>query len=146
VLLEHQITIRARGLCINQRLDKVPLWGNEEMLTNVFDNLLSNAIKYSPAGGAVEVRLSKINQHARLEVADQGPGIDPAERERVFEVFYQGRAAREGKREGTGIGLAIVREYVQAHRGTVRAEPSLLGLTGTTFIVELPLDLRKESV
>jgi two-component system, NtrC family, sensor histidine kinase GlrK len=146
VLLEHQITIRARGLRVDQRLDKVLLWGNEEMLTNVVDNLLSNAIKYSPAGGAVEIRLSKINQYARLEVADQGPGIDLAERERIFEVFYQGRAAREGKREGTGIGLAIVREYVQAHRGTVRAEPSPLGLTGTTFIVELPLDLRKESV
>ncbi|MDQ3730864.1 MAG: HAMP domain-containing histidine kinase, partial [Pseudomonadota bacterium] len=146
VLLEHQITIRARGLRVDQRLDKVLLWGNEEMLTNVVDNLLSNAIKYSPAGGAVEIRLSKINQYARLEVADQGPGIDLAERERIFEVFYQGRAAREGKREGTGVGLAIVREYVQAHRGTVRAEPSPLGLTGTTFIVELPLDLRKESV
>jgi two-component system, NtrC family, sensor histidine kinase GlrK len=145
VLAEHQITLRARQLRVSRQLEPVALWGNEEMLKNVIDNLLSNAIKYSPVGGVVEVRASSQDAHARLTVSDQGPGIDPAEREKVFEVFYQGRAAHEGRREGTGIGLAIVREYVQAHRGSVRVESSALGPAGAAFIVELPLDLRKET-
>jgi two-component system sensor histidine kinase GlrK len=145
VLAEHQITLRARKLRVDTHLDKVRLWGNEDMLENVVDNLVSNAIKYSPTGAVVDIQLSKAKPYARLQVSDQGPGIDPAEREKIFEVFYQGRAAHEGKRSGTGIGLAIVREYVQAHRGTVRAQPSALHPTGSCFVVELPLDLRKQS-
>ncbi|MDQ4146329.1 MAG: HAMP domain-containing histidine kinase [Pseudomonadota bacterium] len=144
VLAEHQITLRARRLRVDKQLDKVRLWGDEELLKNVVDNLLSNAIKYSPVGGVLDIRLREQNPHASLIVSDQGPGIDPDEREKIFEIFYQGRAAREGKRSGTGIGLAIVREYVQAHRGSVHTKPSGLSPTGTSFIVELPLDLRKD--
>jgi two-component system sensor histidine kinase GlrK len=146
VLMEHQITLKARQLSVDKRVSKVSVWGDEEMLKNVMDNLLSNAIKYSPIGGVLDVRLSEKNPHAYLEVTDRGPGVDPAEREKIFEVFYQGRAAREGKPSGTGIGLAIVREYVQAHRGTVHVASTALGSTGTSFIVELPLDLRKASL
>jgi two-component system sensor histidine kinase GlrK len=143
VLSEHQITLRARQLRIDKHLSKVRLWGDEEMLKNVVDNLLSNAIKYSPINGVLDVRLSEKNPHACLEVSDQGPGVDPLESEKIFEIFYQGRAAHEGKTSGTGIGLAIVREYVQAHRGTVHAAPTTLCSAGTSFVVELPLDLRK---
>ncbi|MBA2492553.1 MAG: hypothetical protein H0V34_12945, partial [Gammaproteobacteria bacterium] len=82
----------------------------------------------------------------RLCVSDEGPGIEPAEREKVFEIFYQSQSAREARRAGTGIGLAIVREYVQAHRGSVHVEASTLSATGASFVVDLPLDLRKESV
>lgn len=150
VLLEHQITLRARRLRLEQALAEVSLWGDEDMLKNVIDNLLSNAIKYSPLGGRLRISLtgnSPFNSpFARLRVSDQGPGIDPAERDKIFEVFYQGQSAHEGKRAGTGIGLAIVREYVQAHRGSVRVEASPLGATGASFVVHLPLDLRKESI
>jgi two-component system sensor histidine kinase GlrK len=146
VLAEHEIAIRARRLRVQTHLDKVHIWGDEDMLKNVIDNLLSNAIKYSPVGAVMEISLRLERTHARLQVSDQGPGIDPAEREKIFEVFYQGRVAPGGKRSGTGIGLAIVREYVQAHRGTVRVEPSALGPTGSCFTVRLPLDLRKEPV
>jgi two-component system sensor histidine kinase GlrK len=144
VLTEHKITLRARQLRLEKQLTKVRLWGNEDMLKNIIDNLLSNAIKYSPPGGTLDVRLKRDRLRAHLQVSDQGPGIDPAERDKIFEVFYQGRAAHEGKRSGTGIGLAIVREYVQAHRGVVYVQESQVGSLGTSFIVELPLDLRQE--
>jgi two-component system sensor histidine kinase GlrK len=146
VLSEYQISLRARQLHVDKRLGEVQVWGDEDMLKHVFDNLLSNAVKYSPVGSLVDIELSQRKTHARLEVRDQGPGIDPAERDKIFEVFYQGRAAQGGKRSGTGIGLAIVREYVQAHRGTVCVQPSTADSTGSCFIVELPLDLRKEAV
>jgi two-component system sensor histidine kinase GlrK len=144
VLSEHQITLRARQLRIDKRLGEVQVWGDEDMLKHVIDNLLSNAVKYSPTGGAVDIELDTRNAHAYLRISDQGPGIDPAERDKIFEVFYQGQAAHEARRSGTGIGLAIVREYVQAHRGIVRMQPAISWSTGSCFVVDLPLDLRKE--
>jgi len=146
VLHEQQITVRARQLQLEKHMAEASLWGDEDMLKNVVDNLLSNAIKYSPVGGRLHISITIDKPRVRLCVSDEGPGIDPAEREKVFEIFYQCQSDRAPRREGTGIGLAIVREYVQAHRGGVYVEASTLNVTGASFVVDLPLDLRKESV
>jgi two-component system sensor histidine kinase FlrB len=94
-------------------------------------NLTLNAIQMSPPGGVVAIRVERDrNAHARLEVSDQGPGIDPKVRDRLFTPFV---TTRDG---GTGLGLAVVDRIVRAHRGTV----SVSGERGrgTTFTVSLP--------
>ena len=73
-----------------------------------------------------------------VRVIDQGPGIDPAERERVFEPFYRGPSARGRPWGGSGLGLAIAKGFVEANRGTISVE-SLPG-QGTTFVVSLPVE------
>jgi two-component system sensor histidine kinase TctE len=91
--------------------------GNPTMLRELLSNLIDNALRYTPAGGSVTVRVrSDELEHAYLEVEDTGPGIAPAERERVFERFYRilGNTA-----EGSGLGLAIVREIAQQHGAEV---------------------------
>lgn len=80
---------------------------------------MSNAIKYTPAGGELDVSLTARNGAAVLEVCDSGPGVAEAERERVFEPFYQGSAPYAGYVQGTGLGLTIARQYVTAHSGTI---------------------------
>ena len=110
--------------------------GDPDRLVQVFTNLISNAIKFSPAGREVRVQLSTSDSTAIVSIADQGPGIPPEFRDRIFGKFQQ--AAHSGTRTtgGTGLGLAIARAIVDQHGGSIRFE-SRHG-AGTTFIVELP--------
>lgn len=107
------------------------------LLGQVFFNLLDNACKYSPPGTAIKVWARKAADHIAIEVADQGPGIPEADREKVFDMFYRVNLA-DSQPAGTGLGLAICRGIVEAHGGTIRAEAGLHG-SGTAIIIRLPL-------
>jgi len=115
-------------------------WWDAAELERVLDNLLGNAVKYSPCGGAVTVRLTREidrgEDWAVLTVRDAGLGIAPADLPHIFQPRYRA-ASVAGKQSGSGMGLAIVRQIVKAHGGTVTAE-SRLG-HGSTFAVRLPL-------
>jgi len=102
-------------------------------LDEIVTNLLTNAHTYTPEGGHVSVRLAAEDGLLALQIADDGPGIDPLEVDRVFDRFYRG-AARTGG--GTGLGLSIVKSLVDAHGGTIEVQ-STPG-RGTTFTVRLP--------
>ena len=109
---------------------------DKRRLDRVLVNLLDNAAHHG--GGAVRVRVAVVADRARIEVDDAGPGIAPAERERVFERFARGTVGADRRRgRGAGLGLALVREHVRAHGGTVRVEDRPGG--GARFVVELPL-------
>jgi two-component system OmpR family sensor kinase/two-component system sensor histidine kinase QseC len=90
--------------------------GNREALRTLVRNLVDNAVRYTPPGGSVQVRCSCTSGEAVLEVNDTGPGIAPADRERVFDRFYRRAAAQEG---GTGLGLAIVKAIAERHGAQV---------------------------
>ncbi|ARJ68277.1 two-component sensor histidine kinase [Magnetospirillum sp. ME-1] len=107
------------------------------LLGQVFFNLLDNACKYSPPGTGIKVWARKAADHISIEVADQGPGIPEADREKVFDMFYRVNQA-DSQPAGTGLGLAICRGIVEAHGGTIRAEAGLHG-SGTAIIIRLPL-------
>ncbi len=113
-----------------------PVDVDPELWERVVLNLVSNAFKFTFEGG-IEVRLREAGDRARLEVADTGIGIEPAELGRVFERFHRIRNGRARTHEGAGIGLALVREIAALHGGvaTVTSEPG----HGSTFAVEIPL-------
>jgi two-component system sensor histidine kinase GlrK len=113
--------------------------GNAEQLRTILDNLLSNAVKYSPTGGELRLSLRKDGGHMELEIEDDGPGVDPDERGRVFEPFFQGRAARELGVRGTGFGLAIVAECVANHHGKVEVLESRGGDAGARIRIQIPM-------
>jgi signal transduction histidine kinase len=104
-----------------------------DRLRQVIENLVDNAVRHSPRGGTIEVRLEADDGRLTVAVADEGPGIPPAEHERVFERFYRGTSASPG----LGLGLYLARELVDAMGGRIRVE-SEPG-AGATFTVELPL-------
>jgi two-component system phosphate regulon sensor histidine kinase PhoR len=114
----------------------VPVAADREALRQVAGNLIDNAIKYTPEGGRVTVQLTVREQRARLEVADTGIGLSPADQERVFERFFRVDRARSRELGGTGLGLAIVKNTVRNLGGEVGVR-SALG-SGSTFWVELP--------
>src|SRR5207247_785621 len=105
-------------------------------LRQIVRNLLDNAIKFSPEGSPVTLTAFKEPGWAGFSVADLGPGIPRAERDKIFQRFYQIDRSRSKARPGSGLGLAIVKHLVQLHGGTVEVE-SELG-RGSLFKVRLP--------
>jgi two-component system, NtrC family, sensor histidine kinase GlrK len=153
---EQQLQWRARGVQVQLRCrpEGAPEGGpitadvDAALLGSAIANLLSNAIRYSPAGTTIVITLSQSGDGLFIDVADQGPGVPPAERERIFEPFFRGQQQPADGLPGTGIGLSIVAEAVAAHGGRVRlldgdtsasARPVPQRLaTGAHFRIELP--------
>lgn len=119
---------------LETRLEAATVSVDRVRIGQVLANLLSNALKFTPPGGQVRVELRAEPPWARVWVADSGPGIPIDELPHVFDRFFRGRQARPS---GSGIGLTVVRELVEAHGGT--AEASNVAGNGATFTVWLPL-------
>jgi PAS domain S-box-containing protein len=115
-----------------------PISGDPDRLQQIIWNLLTNAIKFTPKGGRVQVRLERIDSHVELVISDTGQGIDPELLPHIFDRFRQSDASSTRRHGGLGLGLAIVRQLVELHGGTVTAESQGTG-EGTTFKVILPL-------
>jgi signal transduction histidine kinase len=109
------------------------LWANcdKEQITQVFLNLMINAMQFAQMNGKVEVNLYSKNNQAWIEIADNGPGILPEFQERVFDPFFSKRTG------GIGLGLAVVRQIIEAHHGSIHAKNSHLG--GALFTIRLPI-------
>ncbi|MBN3875558.1 PAS domain-containing protein [Nostoc sp. JL23] len=112
--------------------------GDSNRLQQIVWNLLSNAIKFTPNGGRVEIRLQPLDNQAEIIVSDTGKGINPEFLPYIFESFRQEDVSVTRKYGGLGLGLAIVRQLVEAHGGTITADSAGEGL-GATFTVQLPL-------
>jgi len=115
-----------------------PILGDPDRLQQIVCNLLTNAIKFTPKGGDVHVRLERNDSHALITVNDSGQGIATELLPHVFERFRQADSSDTRSYGGLGLGLSIVRQLVELHRGTVTAESSGEN-TGATFRVMLPL-------
>ena len=110
---------------------------DRDKLRTVLDNLLSNAVKFTPKGGFVTIRARRLPRSLVIEFADTGPGIPEDEQPRIFEAFFQGRREQGGQVAGTGIGLSVVMECIQAHEGAIE----LLNkgeFPGAHFRIEIP--------
>jgi signal transduction histidine kinase len=117
------------------RCDPVRLVGNEQLLTRLIRNLLDNASRH--AATEVHVSLRRNGQLATLDVDDNGPGVPPADRDRIFQRFARVDEARGRTAGGAGLGLAIAREVARAHGGDVRCDEAPAG--GARFTVTLPV-------
>jgi len=114
-----------------------PVSGDAARLQQVVSNLLANAIKFTPHGGRVDVSIACPGPFVEVVVADTGQGISPDFLPHVFERFRQGEMKPTRRHEGLGLGLAIVRQLVALHDGTVQAESPGLG-QGATFTIRVP--------
>jgi signal transduction histidine kinase len=119
-------------------VETIWLEADETRMCQVLSNLVTNAAKYTPAGGRIVIRAKRTDQRVRLSVKDNGVGIGPELLPRVFDLFVQGERRSDRSQGGLGIGLAIVRNLVSLHGGTVQAMSDGLG-RGSEFVVELPV-------
>jgi len=127
----RSITLR---VTVDDRLSEVR--ADERKIRQVVLNLLSNAIKFTPEGGRIEVRAASGDGFVEVSVSDTGVGIAPADQEAVFEEFRQAGTSA-AKQEGTGLGLALCRKFVELHGGEIRVQ-SEVG-RGSTFTFTIPV-------
>lgn len=128
---EHQVYLQ-----VSNSPDLPPVLADRRSMEEVFTNLVTNAINYSPDGGEIRVSAVSRGGYVEVQVSDRGIGIEPEEIPKIFDKFYRVKHPRTRQIIGTGLGLALVKGIVDAHRGTVEVE-SRLG-EGSTFRVFLP--------
>lgn len=137
---QHDTTAARRGVTVNVDLPPAPIRIRHDppRIGQVVANLVGNAVKFTPRGGQVRVSVAATPGGARIDVADDGVGIDPKEMPHIFERFYRGSRANEARGSGSGLGLAIVRSIVEIHGGTIQVESG--AAAGSRFTVHLPND------
>jgi signal transduction histidine kinase len=125
--------------------DTAMVWGDASKLTQVISNLIDNSIKYTKTG-TITVSMHKMQKEgvARIEIRDTGIGMDKGTLDKVFEKFTRGENAREVNSSGSGLGLFIVKTFVEAHKGRIWIESGGLG-KGSVFIVEFPLLIQNQT-
>lgn len=134
-----QAQAQKKNLTINVYLpfDLSRVSADQKALGEVFSNLLSNAVKYTPDNGAICISARQKRDFVEIDVLDTGIGITPEDLPQIFDEFYRAPNAKAYQIEGTGVGLAIVKEIVEAHHGNLRVE-SELG-KGSTFTLSFPI-------
>ncbi len=132
--LKDALQNRVVNIDLNPDMPSVPL--DEVLMEQVLMNVISNAIKYSPEGSEIRIQAEKEGDMLSLTIADEGAGINPADRERIFEKFYRGDRTRHIP--GTGLGLAICKSIVEAHGGSIRASARNDGSQGTVIQLKIP--------
>lgn len=132
------------GLALRQELPPAPIMirGNRQLLSRALANLLENAIKYTPSGGAMSIALTEEANIARIVVADTGPGIPVASRDRVFDRFYRLEESRTTP--GNGLGLSLVRAATRLHKGEVTLAETAPGAPSPGLMVTIALPLSGE--
>jgi CheY-like chemotaxis protein/two-component sensor histidine kinase len=133
-LLEH----KGHALALDLPREPLNLGADPVRLTQILSNLLTNAAKYTDRGGSIRVSARREGDHVTISVRDNGIGIPPAMVPRLFQLFAQAETALNRSEGGLGVGLALVKGFVQLHGGTVEARSEGPG-TGSEFIVRLPV-------
>jgi len=136
VLFHTEWSWRSKDLTIDMSLPSTYIYGDQQLLHQVWTNLITNSIKYTLAGGVISLRITEQNKHCRIEVSDSGIGIAQEHLPHIFNRFYRVDEARDRSEGSSGLGLSITQKIVELHGGRIHvtSEPGM----GTTFTVTLP--------
>jgi PAS domain S-box-containing protein len=137
-IVEPLVRARSQQLLLTQPLESLYVTGDQERLGQCISNLLVNAVKYTNPGGEIRVRHYSAAHQAVIEIVDSGVGISPELLPHIFELFVQGDRTLDRSQGGLGVGLAICKQLIEMHRGTVTAHSDGIG-RGATFEIRLPL-------
>jgi len=138
ILKSFDLRFAEKGIRVERELgDKIHAMADRDKIAQVIENLIKNALQYTPEAGRVRVRLQNAKGKVRFTVENSGPGIEPGDLPFIFERFYRGEKSRSRDYGGTGIGLTIVKELVQAHGGEVGVQSTA---AETLFWFMLPVE------
>ena len=136
-LAPDETLVTAARMLSKYDVGSMPVVDGDKLLVAI-DNLLSNAIDFSPANGMIDLQASLDGQTLRIVCRDQGPGVAAADAERIFSPFVQGEREPPEPRQGSGVGLSIVRELMSALGGRAVLLASDATAPGAAFMLELP--------
>ncbi|TAK92498.1 MAG: HAMP domain-containing protein [Burkholderiaceae bacterium] len=144
VIAAHQLSAQAREIQFNLVLKPVTLIADQEKLSTIVDNLISNAIKHSPTGGMIFATLAVHRNRVVFDIRDHGTGVPEADRERIFDWFFQSEDKALAGVGGSGLGLPIARELAHAHQGSLELLPAVPDQPGAHFRLSLPMSRLRE--
>ncbi len=133
---KYKLILASKRLRLTAPATRLVLYADHSLLRTALDNLLSNAVKFTPEGGTIRMQASRERRCCRIDVIDSGPGIGPTDRESIFEPFFTRSPAAGKWLRGTGIGLSVARECIQAHNGTIEVVDD--NHNGAHFRITLP--------
>jgi two-component system, NtrC family, sensor histidine kinase GlrK len=133
----QRLALKAAHIQLKLEVDDIIVNADQDKIRTVLDNLLSNAVKFTPRDGFITIRAHRLPNSVVLEFGDTGPGIPDEEGPRIFEAFFQGASEQSGQVGGTGIGLSVVLECIQAHNGSVELVDSD-EFSGAHFRIHIP--------
>ncbi len=133
---DHQLSLIGKHLGWEVKGKDHRLYADRSRIRTALDNLVSNAVKYSPEGGTIRVNVTNSSSNVVVEVCDDGPGIPTDEQALIFEPFFQGRQQAGGHVRGSGLGLSVAKECVEAHGGSI--ELTQRPAAGACFRVTIP--------
>ncbi len=133
----QRLALKAANIQLKLEVDDIIVNADQDKIRTVLDNLLSNAIKFTPRGGLITIKAHRLPENLVIEFGDTGPGIPEDESPRIFEAFFQGTREQGGQVGGTGIGLSVVLECIQAHNGAVELVDSD-EFSGAHFRIHIP--------
>jgi two-component system sensor histidine kinase GlrK len=136
LIRRNHLTLRARGVHVECGCSALQVRGDRAKLDSLFENLLVNAIRFSPQGGRIGFDATQVAGGVAICISDQGPGVAPEDRAQLFQPFFQGRNQPTSALRGTGLGLALARQYAHMHGGTLDLAPHTG--PGAVFRVFLP--------
>ncbi|MGA2143727.1 MAG: ATP-binding protein [Bryobacteraceae bacterium] len=138
----HREQLRGRSVTLPDTASRLEVWGDREILSTALEQFIDNAAKYSPPGSAISVSAEEKLGEIVIAVHNDGPPIETADRERVFERFYRAEESRH-RAPGTGLGLSIAKKAAEAHGGRTWVVSD--EIRGTTFFFALPRGISKEA-
>ncbi|MGE0071502.1 MAG: ATP-binding protein [Thiomonas sp.] len=133
LIRRNHLALRARDVRVDCACSVLQLHADRAKLESLLENLLVNAIRFSPRGGRIRLDAERVAGGSEIRIADQGPGVAPQDRDRLFQPFFQGSNQPAGALRGTGLGLALARQYAQLHGGSL----DLLALDGPGAVFRL---------
>jgi two-component system, NtrC family, sensor histidine kinase GlrK len=133
----QRLALKSAQIQLRLQVEDCVITADRDKIRTVLDNLLSNAIKFTPRGGRVTIRSVAKPGSCEIEFADTGPGIPDDEGPRIFDAFFQGKQKQGGPIAGTGIGLSVVQECIQAHDGVIELVDSD-EFSGAHFRIRIP--------
>ncbi len=136
IVAEYQNILTAHKINLKMSLPEIEIFGDKDQIKIVVDNLLSNAVKFISKNGLIKISMHRGNNIVVVRIEDNGSGIPEKERAKIFAPFFQGKSSEQLVVKGSGLGLAMAREYVRNHGGTIRL---LSAREGAHFEIKLPL-------
>jgi len=138
IINEYQLPLRSKKISLKSSLNTTHIVADYDKLKIIISNLFSNALKFSPPNGTIGLSLHSHNNVIQLTIEDQGPGIPKNIQHLIFKDFYQGNSPVAWKIKGSGLGLALVNYYLEAHKGAIKLLPANNEYCGARFSLQLP--------
>ncbi len=135
---EYELLLRSKNITLESNLESTQINADYEKLKIIISNVFSNALKYSPENGSIRLMLSSHKNIITLTIEDQGTGINKDIEQLMFTEFFRGNPSSDWKIKASGLGLALVRHYLEIHQGTIRLLPSSKKYCGARFSIHLP--------